>query len=132
MVHCDRDAFARLVVAEAGKTITQATKEVKRCVDTPAGQLTGDGDVGDHGALAAGVEADPRWCRRRLACWARWRAAGSAAYWRRCKSPPIRFGGRWCQAVSISSRRACLLLVSVIEPWFVEAPEEDSVGTSPR
>ena len=33
-VERDRDAFANLVVAEAGKTIRQANKEVLRCVNT--------------------------------------------------------------------------------------------------
>jgi acyl-CoA reductase-like NAD-dependent aldehyde dehydrogenase len=33
-VERDKDAFADLIVAEAGKTIRQASKEVRRCVDT--------------------------------------------------------------------------------------------------
>ena len=34
LVERDREAFAALIVAEAGKTITQARKEVLRCVNT--------------------------------------------------------------------------------------------------
>jgi acyl-CoA reductase-like NAD-dependent aldehyde dehydrogenase len=30
----DQDAFASLIVAEAGKTVRQARKEVLRCVNT--------------------------------------------------------------------------------------------------
>ena len=30
----DADVFARIVVAETGKTITQASREVRRCVNT--------------------------------------------------------------------------------------------------
>jgi len=33
-VEADAEAFARLIVAEAGKTLRQAEKEVKRCVNT--------------------------------------------------------------------------------------------------
>lgn len=34
LIHDRRDAFARIIVAEAGKTIIQARKEVMRCVNT--------------------------------------------------------------------------------------------------
>jgi acyl-CoA reductase-like NAD-dependent aldehyde dehydrogenase len=34
LVECDKEAFAELIVAEAGKTIRQARKEVMRCVNT--------------------------------------------------------------------------------------------------
>jgi acyl-CoA reductase-like NAD-dependent aldehyde dehydrogenase len=34
MIERDRDAFANLIVAEAGKTVRQAAKEVLRCVNT--------------------------------------------------------------------------------------------------
>lgn len=34
IVEARRDAFARTIVAEAGKTITQANKEVQRCINT--------------------------------------------------------------------------------------------------
>jgi len=33
-VEADRDAFARLIVAESGKTLKQARKEVSRCINT--------------------------------------------------------------------------------------------------
>lgn len=33
-VDADRDAFARLIVAESGKTLKQARKEVSRCINT--------------------------------------------------------------------------------------------------
>ena len=33
-VERDKDAFARLIVAESGKTLKQARKEVSRCVNT--------------------------------------------------------------------------------------------------
>ncbi|MDC4987821.1 aldehyde dehydrogenase family protein [Acinetobacter baumannii] len=34
MIKCDLDIFANLIVQEAGKTIQQAKKEVKRCINT--------------------------------------------------------------------------------------------------
>ena len=41
-------------------------------------------------------------------------------------------GGRWCQAASISSRRACPLPVLVIDPWRREAPGGGLGGHQPE
>ena len=45
---------------------------------------------------------------------------------------PARFCLRWCQAASTSSRRAWVLPVLVIDPCDLLAPEDASVGVSPR
>lgn len=106
----------------------------------PAGQFPGDGGVGHHGALLAGVETTPAGVQTSIGLLTPGpgRRAGGIPTPPQIHPGPIRLAvmpSRFDQqaaGMSVSGLGDRSLRILVIDPCERDVPEEYSVGTKPR